>query len=353
VAPVRILLLADTHLGIDLPARPRVERRRRGHDFLDNFQSALDPALRGEVDLVVHGGDLFFRSQIQPWLVQLAFAPLMKVAERVPVFVVPGNHERSAIPYPIFAAHRNIHVFDRPRTFVIRAGGSDVALSGFPFVADVGRRFEALLDQTRWTDSPAALRLLCLHQAVEGARVGPADFTFRPGPEVVRGSQIPGGFEAVLSGHIHRAQRLARDLSGQPLAAPVLYPGSIERTSRAERNERKGYLRLELDAGTPRASFVELPARPMVDLQVAVRGEDAVALKQRLASLFAGLHPRSLVRVEPQGEPGVLTSALLRAAAPETMQVELARPRGFRAAGLLEQDGAAVWPRWGAAGVRR
>ncbi len=28
--PVRILLLADTHLGFDLPFKPRVQRRRRG-----------------------------------------------------------------------------------------------------------------------------------------------------------------------------------------------------------------------------------------------------------------------------------------------------------------------------------
>ena len=51
---VRILLLADSHLGFDLPVRPRVERRRRGHDFLANYASALQPALDGEVDIVVH-----------------------------------------------------------------------------------------------------------------------------------------------------------------------------------------------------------------------------------------------------------------------------------------------------------
>jgi hypothetical protein len=33
---VRVLLLADSHLGFDLPVRPRSNRRRRGHDFLAN-----------------------------------------------------------------------------------------------------------------------------------------------------------------------------------------------------------------------------------------------------------------------------------------------------------------------------
>jgi DNA repair protein SbcD/Mre11 len=267
VPPVRILLLADTHLGLDLPARPRVERRRRGQDFFDNFHRALEPALMGEVDLVVHGGDLFFRSQIHPWLVQLAFAPLFKVAEHVPVFVVPGNHERSAIPYRLFAAHRNIHVFDRPGTFRLDVGGETVALAGFPFATDVGLRFEALLAATGWRDTPASVRLLCLHQAVEGARVGPVGYTFRGGPDVVRGAQLPPGFDAVLCGHIHRSQVLTRDLSQRPLAAPVLYPGSIERTSRAERFEEKGYLRVEVaPGGRPSWRFVELPTQPMSEL---------------------------------------------------------------------------------------
>lgn len=45
--PIRVLFLADSHLGIDLPAQPRVPRRRRGHDFLANHALALAPALAG------------------------------------------------------------------------------------------------------------------------------------------------------------------------------------------------------------------------------------------------------------------------------------------------------------------
>jgi hypothetical protein len=40
---IRILLLADTHLGFDLPVNPRINRRRRGHDFLANYATALQP----------------------------------------------------------------------------------------------------------------------------------------------------------------------------------------------------------------------------------------------------------------------------------------------------------------------
>jgi hypothetical protein len=38
---IRILFLADTHLGFDLPFRPRIQRRRRGPEFFANFKRAL------------------------------------------------------------------------------------------------------------------------------------------------------------------------------------------------------------------------------------------------------------------------------------------------------------------------
>jgi exonuclease SbcD len=98
---IRVLLLADTHLGFDFPLRPRVKRRRRGPDFFANTREALGPARRGEIDLVVHGGDLLYRSKVPAELVRMALEPLLEVADRgVPVVLVPGNHERSAIPYP-------------------------------------------------------------------------------------------------------------------------------------------------------------------------------------------------------------------------------------------------------------
>jgi DNA repair exonuclease SbcCD nuclease subunit len=332
---VRVLLVADTHLGFDLPFRPRVKRRRRGPDFFANLERALDPALGGQVDLVVHGGDLFYRSQVPPALVEMAMAPLVRVAQTgVPVCLVPGNHERARIPLHLWSAHPNLYIFHRPGTFTFSLSGRTLAIAGFPFVRKVRDCFSQQVALTGYQDVTADARMLCLHQAVEGAQVGAHNFTFRRGPDIIAGAHIPGDFCAVLTGHIHRAQVLTHDMAGRSLAAPVIYPGSVERTSFAERQESKHYAVVTIRfLDPPRGQlgevfFAPLPARPMVSLEVALDELDGQPLASHLKRQLAALEPDAVVRVRITG-PGAedvrqtLTAACLRELAPATMNVDL------------------------------
>jgi DNA repair exonuclease SbcCD nuclease subunit len=330
---VRVLLIADTHLGFDLPQRPRSERPRRGPDFFANFELALEPARRGNVDLVVHAGDLLFRSRVRQELVRQAFEPMLEVADRgVDVLLVPGNHERSALPFPILAAHRHFHVFDRPRTVRLGVAGATVAVTAFPCVRDgIASRFASLADAAR-DEGAAGVRLLCLHQTVEGARVGPAGFTFRGGDDVIPGRLIHAGFAAVLAGHIHRRQVLTHDLAGRPLAAPVLYPGSIERTSFAERDEEKGCLIVELEpdeaCGGRLAGWKEmtLPTRPMRRLRFAAHGLSDRQIALRIEEMLNVEPANAVVRLCVAGataESQVWRAATLRLLHPPGMIVEV------------------------------
>jgi len=331
---IRVLLIADTHLGFDLPSRPRVERRRRGPDFFANTRLALEPALRGEADLVVHGGDLLYRSKVSAGLVTEALEPLLEVADAgVPVVLVPGNHERSALPYPLLASHRNLHIFDRPRTVELVVGETRVTIGGFPCERDQVRgRFAALVEATGILAVGADVRLLCIHQTVEGARV--KGYTFRHGDDIVRGCDIPSGFAAVLCGHIHRSQILTHDLSGRALRSPVLYPGSIERTSLAEREEPKGYLTLDIEPNAATGGrladwrFHELPARPMFVVTIEATDIAPENLERVLCDEFDRLPNDAVVYLRVEGDlaPGsgeVIRAARLRRLHPPTMTVEL------------------------------
>ena len=289
---------------------------------------------------MIHGGDLLFRSRVPSGLVTRAFEPLRQVADRgVPVVVVPGNHERSFLPRPLVADHQLIHILNAPGTACFEALGVRVGVSGFPFDRQVRKNFRKLLVDTHGLEKPNDIRLLCLHQAVESCRVGPVnpegrDFTFRDGQDVVRGADIPPGFAAVLSGHIHRHQVLHTDLLGRPLAAPVLYPGSVERTSAAERDEEKGYLVLEIVADgvaggrLDRWRFVSLPTRPMFQIALHATGLDADSLSRKIQNELAELPADSIVGLKIVGEVSesagsVLGAASLRSLAPKTMNVAL------------------------------
>ena len=339
----RVLFLADTHLGFDFPFRPRIQRRRRGFDFFENFETALKPALEAEVDCVVHGGDILYRSKVPARLVEMAFEPLKRVADKgIPVYLVPGNHERSAIPHGHLATHPLIHIFDRPRTFTFQKKGCVLALAGFPFQrTGIRKDFLHLLGQTGWRRTRADGLLLCIHQSVDGATVGPANYMFRYGHDVIKSNDIPSDFAAVLAGHIHRYQVLTKDLRGRPLSTPVFYPGSIERTSFAEKDEKKGYLILEFETRSPAAGrlkhwkFHPLYARPMIQIELQAAAMQAEELGFWLKNSLKALPRDSIVKLKVHGKitaaiMDVLRAPHLRSLAPHTMNIDTIFPEYMR-----------------------
>ena len=326
--------------------RPRVDRRRRGHDFLANYAAALQPALAGEVDVVVHAGDVFDRSTIVPTLAYQGLEPLCRVADRgIPVFIVPGNHERSRLPHLRFASHPGVHVFDQPRTFHTEVRGTTIAIAGFPYERDVRERFADLLRRAGWRSSAAALHLLCIHQCVEGATVGPADYTFTTAADVVRIRDVPSEFAAVFSGHVHRHQVLTTDLALRPVSTPVLYPGSLERTTFAEIGESKGFMvvriGVETEVGTARVAweFRELPARPMIRREIVIEGMSETALATAVREIIAAAPVDTVLSIRligtlSESQRRAVSSARLRAMAPRTMNVD-----------IVPAEARASWPR--------
>jgi DNA repair exonuclease SbcCD nuclease subunit len=158
---------------------------------------------------------------------------------------------------------------------------------------------------------------------------------FRYAPEVIKASDIPAGFAAVLSGHIHRFQVLSKDLKGKALHAPIFYPGAIERTSFAERNEKKGYLTLEFEKKKLKGvrlrkwRFHELPARPMIQLNLHPGDMNAAKLRSYLESTIGELPEDGIVKLKIHGRisqevMAVLRAASLRAIAPLTMNIDAA-----------------------------
>jgi DNA repair exonuclease SbcCD nuclease subunit len=192
----------------------------------------------------------------------------------------------------------------------------------------------------------ADLHLLCIHQAVDGATVGPVGYMFARAPDVIDTSRIPAKFSAVLVGHIHRCQVLSRDLNSRLLPAPVYYAGSIDRTSFAEKTECKGYLILEfaLDASkkvlSERWRFHALPSRPMIQLDLHASNMNMDELRSWIETRIWDLPEDSILRIKIHDSVSsrameVLSAPALRNLAPATMNIdavftETRRPQAFQ-----------------------
>ena len=163
--------------------------------------------------------------------------------------------------------------------------------------------------------------------------MGPSEYTFRRGHDVIPGRLIPQGLAAVLAGHIHRPQILTHDMSGQRLAAPVLYPGSVERTSFAEKDEVKGYLTVQVEPSADGGRVVEwwqhpLPSRSMVVVTVDASGRDCHGLKAVIRQTLADIDAQAVVQLRVAGKVAsaarpALSAATIREMAPATMIVQL------------------------------
>jgi DNA repair exonuclease SbcCD nuclease subunit len=183
---------------------------------------------------------------------------------------------------------------------------------GVPYTHDIRRRFPEILAGLNRDDVSADVRVLCVHQCIEGATCGPGNFTFRFGPDVIRTGDLPRNVVVTLSGHIHRHQVL------QPAGGPpIIYAGSTERTSFAEAPETKGFVVLELARpGLSTFEFRPLPARPMLTRTICFRSADDVTVHRHLAAAIDSTPGDAVVQLRVTGSiPPALTAAALRSLA--------------------------------------
>lgn len=238
---MRVLQISDTHLGAKLNARgPR--GWSRAHDHHQALERALQPAFRGQVDLVLHCGDVFDRSRPPRRWVVAAGELLTRVADRVPVIGIAGNHDRRGIQR--WLPHRALGFHDQP----VRIEHAGLAIGLVPFVRD-RLRFRAACEQLGQVD------LLAIHQAPHGSAVG--RFRFRAGVQRdAVDAQDLNGVPWVACGHIHPRQVVQLGRS------TVVCGGSTERTAFSEAPETKGAVIWDFSDAVPHR-FVDHATRPM------------------------------------------------------------------------------------------
>lgn len=243
---------------------------RKSADFLCQVATAPET----KVDAVVIPGDLF--DSVQPTMdeVRLIVELIERVADEVPVVLVPGNHDMGtsgnmATALEPLTLRHNVHIIERPGSIVLNLGGQPVRFFGLPYPSR-GRLLSTIDPQGKSPEEVTALinhglasilrsfamdfeegvpNVLLAHGSVSGAKVGEqprsiANDIMIPLPEVER-------FTYTALGHIHQQQQVGPS---------AWYCGSLLRQSFGEELEYKGFNIVELCHGRPvNVQFVENP----------------------------------------------------------------------------------------------
>ena len=325
---MRVLHFADLHLGLENYGRvdPSTGVNSRLLDFLRCLDTAVDHALAPPdgrpVDLVVFCGDAFRSREPSP-TAQVEFAARIRRLRRagLPVLLLAGNHDlplfrgRSSA-LEIFSALEveGVVVATRPGVHTIRTASGPLQVAALPALrrgellgdsrglteeqrqARESARLAEILAELAAADSPAASpRLLAAHLWVEGGTVG-VERSLAPfaEPRVSR-TALPGGFDYIALGHLHRFQDL--NPGRQP---PVVYAGSLDRVDFAEENDPKGFVVADIERGAARYQFVPTPARRFLTLRAAVTEADGTP--EVLAALSEAPVAGAVVRVIAEAE---------------------------------------------------
>ena len=329
VMPIKILHLADTHLGMEnygrLDAASGLHTRLQ--DFARSLAYAVEYGIREGVDVCLFAGDAYRNCNPSPTHQREFAAQINKLARAgIPVVMVVGNHDTplafgKASALEIFATldGERIRVVSRPQVFKLPTGGGVLQIVALPWPSrsrlltkdkyknlapeQIREEIERIYSEFIETaaaglepDLPSVLlghlneasATLCGSNSERMAIIG-------TDPSFTTGTLARPQFNYVALGHIHKFQD-----TNENGAPPVVYPGSIDRIDFGEAGEEKGFCLVQVynDAGGRRRAdyeFVATPARPFVSIEVELDAGDPTA--QLLGALEKYCVKDAIVRV--------------------------------------------------------
>jgi len=300
--PIRILHIADIHLGIENYGRldTATGLHTRLQDFSRCLTFAVDTALERDVDAVLFAGDAYKVATPSPTHEGILAEQMKRFADaEIPVIMVTGNHDipaafgkSSALNiFRTLGGEEFFHVAEKPELITIstKRGAFQVACFPWPtrhvlLTKEEYKNFSAQ-DITRTIEEKCESRLqkfgrdldpdlpavLLAHLAAANVKYSGTERTTVIGNDPIIAQSLLKNpvFDYVALGHIHRHQDLNRGNT-----PPVVYPGSLERIDFGEADEDKGFCLVSLKKGASQYEFIPTPARKFVKIELDVRGEE-------------------------------------------------------------------------------
>ncbi|MBI4333536.1 MAG: exonuclease subunit SbcD [Chloroflexi bacterium] len=310
---VRIIHLADLHLGIDRYGSPNPETGLsfQMEDFLRALDETVDYAIDWGASLFLFCGDAY-KSRDPSQTQQREFAKRIArlVKNRVAVFLLVGNHDlpharglaNSLDIFPTLGVG-NVAVGSSAGTHTIETRDGPVQVVALPWatrsnlVAGEDFRLNSIEGINKVIEQKLTEIIKAEASALAPVRL--ADSRNGAAPAILAGhlthslatlsterglylSQdyiLPVGalndpaFDYVALGHIHKTQKVE-------MAVPIVYAGSLQRMDFSEEGQDKGFYALELDPGKEKGNrllsfeFRPVKARRFLTIEVKIQAGD-------------------------------------------------------------------------------
>lgn len=245
---MQFIHVADTHVGYSKYAArdEQTHFRLRELDFIQNFETVMDFAIKEHVDVVFHAGDLFHHPKPVPNIIHRVISKVKEVIDKgIPVFIIPGNHDTprtyaEGTPVRLLRVV-GAKVFLQPSKTSFTVDGEEIGIMAIPYAKDTdSEMFLYYLEQVGWSSQTAEkTNVLLAHgmfgDVLPGAEKWLREFRNEP---VIPWISIPTEFNYLALGHIHSSIIKVHPHSPE---SKLAYPGSTERVDFSEEKEEKGF----------------------------------------------------------------------------------------------------------------
>lgn len=260
----KIAHLADTHLGYVARCRTNSEGvNERFNDGVTGYYQTIEDILNHDVDLVVHGGDLFHQSA--PGVAEIAVARRGLAAfarAGLPVYGATGNHDFATDRGKLSATaavndpDRNIHMVTGSARLLHPTDGINIHIVSHAGLIGVER---AAPDPT-----PGDINIFVTHGAAQIPGTDLFTCADSPGEAVVGYDMLTKDWDITLLGHYH--SRGALPGFDKPGKGQAWYAGSLLRRGFSDAPGGRGWLLVEVDNDTITVTPRNITQRPQNDL---------------------------------------------------------------------------------------
>lgn len=301
---MRFFHVADAHFGVENYGRidQKTGLHSRFLDFVQSFEACVDQAIKEDVDFFLFCGDAYKTAYPTPTQQKQLLRLLFKLQQaNIPTVIIVGNHDH---PLSFGKTHAldvfntvpldGIKVFAKPDSIELKTKSGIVNIVGIPWplkhniLTKQEHRFKNAQEITSYISEKVGMiiqdfadkidndhpSILAGHLTVSSGVFSGSEkcAVFGNDPLFLPSQLAIKPFDYVALGHLHRHQDLNKN------GVPVVYSGSIERIDFGERKEKKGFCKVTLDSSEAwgeRAeyTFIELPTRPMVQIEVKLDKE--------------------------------------------------------------------------------